>query len=30
MANITIKTEQDKTVPAYNQGSWPILMAYIF
>lgn len=27
MANITIKTEQNKTVPASNQGSWSIHMA---
>lgn len=29
MANITIKTEQNKTVPAYNQGSWSIYMALV-
>lgn len=29
MANSTIKTEQNKTVPAYNQGSWSIYMALV-
>lgn len=31
MVNITIKEKQkqNKTVPAYNQGSWSIYMTYV-